>query len=151
MIYEIFIGLQVSLFLWMILHDWISVKPFNDLDTLKKYDSNFGIFFQSFVNGLMVFIPLLLTILQYRAGEAYIKMARIICIFYLITTVGTILSWWVPYIFGSPKSHKEEFLKFKNYHTFLPVRGNNVVPNTLHVLLHLQVWLCFGISLYLLL
>jgi len=45
---------------------------------------------------------------------------------------------------------KADFAEYENTHHFLPARGDNVVPNTLHVILHLQIWICFILSVYLL-
>jgi hypothetical protein len=65
-------------------------------------------------------------------------------------TFGTIASWWVPYIYGSSAEHKKGFAEYHDTHAFLPARGNNIVPNTLHCILHMHVWICFAISIYLL-
>ena len=128
----------------MIFHDWIPVPPFNDVIALKKEDGNWGRLFSSFVNGTFVIIPLYLTI-SYMDDISIVAWK--IFIFYFILTIGTILSWWVPYIFGSPESHKKHFRKFDNTHNFLPKRGTNIIPNTLHIILHIQIWVCMIISL----
>ncbi|MBP9765239.1 hypothetical protein KBD08_02790 [Candidatus Babeliales bacterium] len=102
----------------------------------------FRIIFFTIINSLCVAIPLYMTLFYFKT-----KLLSIVY-FYGGLTVGTIASWWVPYIFGSSAIHKQQFLKFKNTHYFLPTRGDNVRPNTLHVVLHLLVWSCFGLSLY---
>ena len=81
-----------------------------------------------------------------------------ILIFYGSLSLYTIFVWWVPYLFVneehpyffSSQEHKKVFEEYKNNHHFLPARGNNIVPSTLHVLVHIQIWICFGISMYLL-
>lgn len=145
-----FIILQFILLLFMLFHDWISVPPFNNIPALKLVDSNFHRLLGSIINGAGVLIPLLLTIPYYNHSGIPPSTASTIFIFYLILTIGTILSWWVPYFFGSSQKHKKLFSKFKDTHHFLPARGDNVIPNTLHVVLHLQVWACLLISAYLL-
>lgn len=143
-----FVILQIVLLLFMILHDWISIPPFNDVEALKSSDSNFYRVLGSVINGMTVFVPLIITLKYYY--QPYIPLSSLITIiaFYLLLTVGTVLSWWVPYLFGSSEKHKQHFTKFKNTYQFLPARGDNVVPNALHVVLHLQVWSCLAIALY---
>lgn len=134
----------------MIFHDWISVPPFNDIETIKVTDSNLYRLLGSIINGVTVLIPLIITSTYYRQLYISLSSAATLVIFYFILTLGTILSWWTPYFFGSSQKHKQAFSKFKNTHYFLPRRGDNVVPNTLHIVLHLQVWTCLVISIYLL-
>lgn len=146
----IFIVLQVSLLFFMLFHDWISIPPFNDIAALQRADSRFYRLLGSVINGAFVLIPLILTIEFYDAANNQITSPAniIIFIFYFILTIGTILSWWVPYFFGSSKKHKAAFAKFSNTHHFLAPREDHVVPNTLHVILHLQVWICWLIAIY---
>lgn len=143
-----FLILQFVLLLFMLFHDWIPLPPFNNIAALKTANTRFFLLMGSFVNGTLVLIPLTITFLYYNKENVSIYLTLLVVIFYLTLTIGTILSWWIPYIFGSSQGHKHRFSKFKNTHHFLPSRGNNVVPNTLHVILHLQVWLCLGISIY---
>lgn len=146
----LFIILQIILLFFMLFHDWIPVPPFNNVEDLKKVDSNKHLFIGSCINGLSVLIPLLITIKIYNEPKIPVSDAITISAFYFCLTVGTILSWWTPYFFGSSPQHKQRFMKFKNTHHFLPPRGDHVVPNTLHVVLHLQVWACLVFSLWLL-
>lgn len=142
----IFITLQSILLFFMLFHDWIAFPPFNDVEKIKLSDK----LIQAVINGVTVVIPLLITLLAYHRSYLSFSASINIFIFYFILSVGTILSWWIPYLFGSSQKHKQAFNKFKNTHHFLPKRGDNVVPNTLHVVLHLQIWACLVISLYLL-
>lgn len=122
----------------MILHDWVPVPPFNNIPELKATTTNFYRLLGSIANGAVVLIPLLITLKYYSQRQIPLSASITIFIFYLALTIGTILSWWVPYFFGNSEKHKQQFTKFKNTHHFLPPRGDNVVPNTLHVVLHLQ-------------
>lgn len=143
----LFIILQCLLLIFMLFHDWIPVSPYNDIEALKRVDSNSWRLFGSFVNSMPVIIGLIYCF--YYNGKTLPFFAGIILsIIYGILTVGTIFSWWIPYFFGSSKKYKIRFQKFKNTHHFLPARGDNVIPNTLHVVLHLQVWMCFIFALY---
>lgn len=132
----------------MTLHDWIHLPPLTDIRELEKYSTKKGRFINSTIFFFIIFIPLFLTwyYQSYFPRWALITIAN----FYGWLTLGTLLSWWMPYFFGSSQSHKLAFIEYKNTHHFLPPRGDNVIPNTFHVILHLQIWICFGISLYLL-
>lgn len=132
----------------MLFHDWIPIPPFNDVSTLKTVDTSSSRLFGSIINGGTVLVPLLITLVYYHKSSFPLFAAIVVFMFYLILTIGTILSWWVPYFFGSSDQHKQEFTKFKNTHHFLPARGDNVIPNTLHIVLHWQVWACLIFSIY---
>ncbi|MCX7123826.1 MAG: hypothetical protein NTV32_09255 [Gammaproteobacteria bacterium] len=142
-----FVFLQFLLLFFMLFHDWIPVPPFNNTAALKKVDGSWGRLKGSIINGITVLIPLWLTLKYIHTSMPQSALTTIVC-FYLGISIGTIFSWWIPYFFGSSTQHKDSFQKFKQTHHFLPERGDHVVPNTLHVLLHLQVWVCLLISVY---
>ena len=48
------------------------------------------------------------------------------------------------------KSRPWKLIMYLTLLIFLPKIGNNVVPNTFHVILHVQICICFGIAMYLL-
>ena len=144
-----FIAIQILLFLFMILHDWIDFPPFTDIRALRKAHSFKERLFGSCLNGLLVFVPLVIS-LNYRNASLPFWASILSACVYGFITLGTITAWWIPYFGGGYLIHgnKAGFEEYRNTHSFLPSRNNNVVPNTLHVILHLQVWICFGISLY---
>ncbi|MBI2344741.1 hypothetical protein HYV10_01560 [Candidatus Dependentiae bacterium] len=139
---KLFISFQVVLLGFMLFHDWISIPPFNDIEAIRKNHSRLSILFSTLINSLCVAIPLYLTLFYFDSS-----LLVILC-FYSGLTAGAIVSWWAPYFFGSSIAHKKSFSKFKNTHHFLPVRGDNVIPNSLHVVLHLFILACFALSLY---
>lgn len=143
----VFIILQAILFLFMLLHDWVSVPRFNDIETLKKVDSIKYRVFGSLVNGGLVLYPLILTIM-FMPGPFPRWVAWQIFLIYLLLAIGAGCSWWIPYFCGSSAEHKEAFKKFRNTHHFLPARGDHVIPNTLHVVLHIQILLCLLTALF---
>lgn len=147
MIITIFIVLQVVLLLLMSLHDWVHLPPLTNIRELEKNSSKTGRLVNSFIFFLLIFIPLTLTIIYMPHFSRSVLFTLII--FYGLLTLGTILSWWVPYFFGSSHEHKKNFEEYKNTHHFLPARGDNVIPNTFHVIMHSFIWACFLISLYL--
>jgi hypothetical protein len=132
----------------MSLHDWVHLPPLTDIRELEKHSSWSGRLINSIIFALLILIPLGLTVIY----QPYFPLWALITIvsFYGLLTLGTIFAWWVPYIFGSSEQHKIDFAEYRNTHHFLPKRGDNVVPNTFHVILHLQIWTCLAIAVYLL-
>ncbi len=133
----------------MALHDWISIPPLNDIPALRKNHSIPGLIFATMMSTGLVLIPLAITIAYRKYDPFPLYPAALLELFYMMLTYETLKAWWFPYFFGSTSAYKEKFAKFKNTHTFLPRRGDNVRPNTLHVFLHLQIWACLIYSLYL--
>lgn len=144
----LFVILESILLLFMLFHDLIKVPPFNDVDAIRKEDSVGELVFSTVINTFFVATPLYLTLQYFFKAIIPSWVLLINLIFYTILTIGAICSWWIPYIFGSSASHKMHFYKFKNTHHFLPARGDNVVPNSLHVVLHLLIWSCCALSIY---
>ena len=144
-----FVALQSMLFLFMAFHDWVDIPPFTNLAALKKAHSFRFRLFGSFLNGILVLIPLIIT-LSYLGSSIPCWAWLLFTAIYGFITFGTITAWWIPYFGGRYWIHgnKAGFEEYRDTHSFLPQRGGNVIPNTLHVILHIQVWICFGISLY---
>lgn len=144
-LFVIFILLQLILFFLMTFHDWVHLPPLTDIAELEKHSSFWGRVLNSVIFALWIIITLVLTV-QY-APELPTWVMVVLITFYGLLTLGTLFSWWLPYFFGSSAAHKKAFIEYKNTHHFLPARGDNVVPNTFHVILHLIIWTCFGIAL----
>jgi hypothetical protein len=141
-----FILTQMVLAVVMALHDWIDVTPFTDIKALAAQQPLVSRLRNSLVNTLMVVIPLALTIYGAIYGFT-VGISFTISTFYSCLLMGSLYSWWVPYFFGSSEKHKLEFAAYKNTHHFLPSRGDNVVPNTLHIMIHLLILCCFYMAL----
>ncbi|MFI0435964.1 MAG: hypothetical protein ACH350_09645 [Parachlamydiaceae bacterium] len=144
-----FITIQCILFFFMAFHDWVDIPPFTNLAALKKAHSLKSRLIGSFVNATLVFIPLIVAFL-YLASPLPLWAHLLFVGVYGLITFGTITAWWIPYLGGGYWVHgnKAGFEEYQNTHSLLPTIGDNVVPNTLHVILHIQVWICFGLSLY---
>jgi len=133
----------------MALHDWIDMPPFTNLKALRKTHSFKFRLIGSFINAGLVLIPILVTLI-YIASSLPFWARLLFTLIYGLITLGTITAWWIPYFGGGYWVHRNKagFEEYRNTHSFLPPRGNNIVPNTLHIILHIQVWICFGLSLY---
>lgn len=144
-----FVIIQLILLLFMALHDWIDIPPFTNLRALKKAHSFKFRLIGSLVNSGLVLIPLIIT-LAYLTSSLPLWAQLLFVAIYGLMTFGTITAWWVPYFGGGYWIHGNEagFEEYRDTHSFLPSRGNNIVPNTLHVIIHIQIWICFGVSLY---
>lgn len=144
-----FTVIQCTLFLFMALHDWIDIPPLTNLAALKKARPFKLRLIGSIVSSTLVLIPLVVTFF-YLGSHPPLWARLLFAAIYGFITFGTITAWWIPYFGGrywmpGNKAGSEEY---RDTHSFLPRRGNNVVPNTLHIILHIQIWACFGISLY---
>ena len=149
MYWYFFVLAQCSLAMIMLLHDWVYLPPLTDIRALRQSHSLEVRLITTVINSMTVLVPLGVTIWFFGASAIPLWAVRTIFWCYLVLTCGTIASWWIPYFFGSPASHKEGFSEYQGTHHFLPTRGDNVVPNTLHVILHVHVWLCLILALYL--
>ncbi len=147
-IIPVFIILQIILLFFMTFHDWIHVPPLTDIRELEKHNSKKGRLINSWIFFVIVCIPLVLTWIYQYAFQGWVLIT--IVNFYGLLSIGTIFSWWIPYFFGSSIAHKTAFAEYRTTHRFLPARGDNIIPNTFHVILHVQIWACLGIALYLL-
>ncbi len=140
-----FIVLQAILLFFITFHDWVHLPPLLDMREMEKHSTKKGRAINSFIFFLFIAVPLSLTWVYQPNYPFWVKIVLVSV--YGVLTTGTVMSWWVPYFFGSSDEHKKNYIEYENTHHFLPPLGNNIVPNTFHVILHLQIWTCFIISL----
>jgi len=147
---SIFIVLQIALLFFMTFHDWIYLPPLTNIREIEKHSTRMGRLINSTIFFFLIFIPLALTF--YYQYNFPLWALIIIATMYGILSIGTIASWWIPYFFGGySKKYKENFVEYKKTHHFLSARGDNIIPNTFHMILHIQIWSCFALAMYLLL
>ncbi|HEV2601978.1 MAG TPA: hypothetical protein VGT41_06845 [Candidatus Babeliales bacterium] len=150
MLFLLFLIAQITLMIFMLLHDWLDIPPFTNIKALREKHSLNELILSTLVNaGTIAWCLIILRTYYPGPYPCWVKINWIII--YTLLTVGTICAWWLPYIFGSSPARKEGLSEYKHTHTFLPARGDNTVPNTLHILIHIQVWFCCVVSWYLLL
>jgi len=133
------------LFLALALHDLVHIPPLTNVHDLKRHSSTRRLLLDATINGLCGAVPLFL--LFYYGAAPPLWALRTIISFYSLLLLGALCSWWVPYFFGSPEAHRQAFAKFSRTHHFLPHRGENVRPNTFHVLLHVLMLACLVLVL----
>jgi len=128
---------SVLITLFLLLHDWVDIYPLNDLTTFNKHCSLRNKVLMTIVN-TPFFIMYTIILLSYWSTPFswYAKIYLILC--NALFSIGIIFSWWAPYLFGFPVEQTKELHKTHgSTHTFLPLIGNNPVPNTLHVIFHI--------------
>lgn len=144
-----FLIIQCILLLFMALHDWVDIPPFTNLPALKQAHSFRFRLIGSFVNSILVLVPITVTLI-YMSSTLPLWARVLFTLIYGLITIGTMTAWWIPYFGGGYLIHGNGagFEEYRDTHSFLPARGDHVVPNTLHVILHIQVWACFALSLF---
>jgi hypothetical protein len=96
---SIFIILQIILLFFMTFHDWVHVPPLTNMREMEKHSSRMGRVINSTIFFFLIAIPLFLA--WYYQPNMPFWAELTIANFYGWLTLGTILSWWAPYIFGS--------------------------------------------------
>ncbi len=142
--------LQTIVVLFLALHDWVHLPPFTDIRALEKHHSKKERLRDSLINTSLVLIPYIGTLSNLPGPLPRWVIIAAVAV-YTLMTCGTLFAWWIPYFFGSSEAHKAGFKEYESTHRFLPARGDNVIPNTMHVVMHLFIWSCCILSWYLLL
>ncbi len=121
-------------FLW--LHDWLPLGRLNDIVAVRRADTLSRRIRITLIQSAPYTIGLLYTIRS--AGRPFPHWLYIyLWISYGLLFLGELEAWWIPYFFRVEPERAERYQAlFGNTHAFLPKR-NGIVPNTLHVLLHL--------------
>ncbi|MGA9529158.1 MAG: hypothetical protein WBS24_13680 [Terriglobales bacterium] len=122
------------LFLWV--HDWIPLGRFNDVNAVRSQDSTLRLVVVTLMQSLPFTLGLLFSLLYFRQPYPH-WVYMWLSISYTVIFAGQIRAWWIPYLFHfEPERAARYQIMFGNTHRFLPVR-NGLVPNTLHIMLHM--------------
>ena len=140
-------GLSLIL-LFMIFHDFVPLGSLNDVQAVLNDRSLNELIILTIIGAGQILLIMIGVILF--MGKKYpllIKLWLIIhqtCIF-----VGALIDWWIPYFFGIGAEQRIERYEeiFGNTHSFLPVM-NGIVPNTLHTLFHITLFVCIILTIY---
>lgn len=136
------------IFLFMLVHDWVPLGQLNDVQAVADTRSTQELVVVTAVGTGQ--IVLLLALVLFFIGKRYPMWARLWLIIHQgFILAGALLDWWIPYFFGYGAAERVERYNamFGNTHAFLPV-NNGIVPNTLHVLFHTTLLLCFILAIY---
>lgn len=138
----------VFIFLFMIMQDLVPLGALNDVEAIASVESLNEIIVTTLI-GVIQILLILGGILLFM-GKRYPLLVKIWLIIHpACILLGAIMSWWIPYFFGTSTEEKiERFnIMFGNTHSFLPVM-NGIVPNTLHTLFHLMLLICIILTSY---
>src|SRR5690625_1512742 len=137
----------VFILLFMIVQDLVPLGVLNDVEAIASVESLNEIIETTLIG--VVQILLILGGLLFM-GKRYPLLVKIWLIVHpACILLGAIMSWWIPYFFGTGTLEKiERFnIMFGNTHSFLPVM-NGIVPNTLHTLFHFVLVICIILTSY---
>lgn len=134
--------------LFMIVQDWVPLGPLNDVAAILADRTKNELIIVTLI-GVVQIIVLMGLILLF-VGKRYPIWAKLWLVIHpLCILVGAFVAWWIPYLSGHGAAEKVERYEkmFGNTHAFLPVM-NGIVPNTLHTMFHLTLFLCIVLSVY---
>jgi hypothetical protein len=134
---DLAIALQTYVVLFVALHDWVPLGPFNDVRAIRASEPR----------NRLVAVTVLSTIpFAFGLAESMAHASRLpgwlmsfLWICYGIAAYGLLRTWWAPYLlFEEPQRAARYQAMHGRTHTFLPLH-NGLRPNTLHVTVHLAI------------
>jgi hypothetical protein len=123
-------------FLW--LHDWIPLRPFNDIEAARGTDGAGKLAIVTAVSAAPFTLGLIFSLI-YRHGPLPYWLLAWLGATYGLLFAGAIRAWWWPYLVRpDPERAARNAHLFGRTHSFLPVR-NGLAPDTLHTAYHLLI------------
>lgn len=127
--------LQIATLIYHQITTRIDLFPFNAVRFYSEEERRV----ETTVNGIIMFIPIILTLIN--SYPIWIAIGG--CIWLLIS-IGAVLNWWIPYFTGreiykmkQDETWEEVYNKiFSKTITILPHIKNNPRPNVEHMILH---------------
>jgi hypothetical protein len=123
-------------FLW--LHDWIPLRPLNDVEAARRADGARKLAIVTAVSSAPFTLGLIFSLVHLRGPLPYWLLAWLWGTYGLLFA-GAFRSWWWPYLIRpDPERAARHVELFGRTYRFLPVR-NGFAPDTLHVAYHLVI------------
>jgi len=123
------------MFLWF--HDWIPLGRLNDVAAVRSQDTLQRLIVVTLIQSVPWTIGLYFSI-EYFGQPHPAWLDGWLRITYLLLFLGQLRAWWLPYLIRPEAARAARYqIMFGNTHAFLPQR-HGMVPNTLHVLLHIS-------------
>jgi hypothetical protein len=133
-----FLALQLFVVLFIALHDWIPLGPFNDIHSVQSADSARKLILVTALSTLPFAVALVASAL-YAATRFPHWLLMLLWFSYGAAFYGLLRAWWIPYLLvPNPTRAARYQTMFSRTHAFLPIR-NGIRPDTLHVTLHLVI------------
>jgi hypothetical protein len=129
------IGLQAFQVAFLWLHDWIPLGRLNDVAAVRRQDPIGRLILGTLISSAPFTVGLF-----FSARHLHSALPGWLTIWlwvsYGLLFLGELQAWWVPYLLRPDPERAERYrAMFGNTIAFLPIR-NGIVPNTLHILLH---------------
>jgi hypothetical protein len=130
------LALQCFQVAFLLLHDWIPLGRLNDIAAIRSTDTSRKILLATLISGTAFVLGFAFSLYYY--GQAYPDWVRgWLWVSYGLLFLGELRAWWIPYLLHPEPDRAARYeALFGRTHHFLPYR-NGMVPNTLHVILHL--------------
>jgi hypothetical protein len=131
----ILLGLQAFQVVFLWIHDWVPLGRLNDVAAVRREDPLRRLVFTTLLQSIPWSIGLFYSARHLGHYPGWLNMY--LWITYGLLFFGEIRAWWIPYLFKAEPKRAERYEQmFGKTHSFLP-KHNGMVPNTLHILLHL--------------
>ena len=129
------IGLQGFHVAFLFLHDWVPLGRLNNLQAVRRLVTRAQLVAGTLISGIPFALGLAFS-LEFRSGP-HSWLRTWLWVSYGLLFLGELQAWWVPYLVRAEPERAARYEQmFEGTIAFLP-RRNGIVPNTLHVVLHL--------------
>lgn len=128
--------LQIFHVLFLALHDWVPLGKLNDVKAVRAANPGEKLLVSTLISTTPYAFGLAASF--FYAGTGFPGWLHIyLWVSYTLLFVGELNAWWIPYFFGAKPERASRYqAMFGGTHSFLPAR-HGILPNTLHVILHL--------------
>jgi hypothetical protein len=131
MMMAILVLLQIVHVLFLSLHDWVPIPPWNDVNAAQERDGVARLAVVTAISTAPFALGLIFTLTHLRSGLPVWVLAWLWGTYGLLL-LGALRAWWWPYLVRSePALVARHSAMFSRTHSFLPER-NGISPNSLH-------------------
>ena len=130
------LSLQAFILVFLLVHDWLPLGRLNNNAAKRTEDSLLHLAFNTLLAAVPAGIGLFYC--AHSFGRPYPHwLTMFLWIMYGLFLYGMLKAWWIPYLFIPDAQRATRYQTiFADTHAFLPMR-NGIVPDTLHVSLHM--------------
>jgi hypothetical protein len=151
MIQTIFTYLLIAQFLINALHDWLDIPGWTNGRRVRMELGPTKMIIGTAINALLPGVAVFLA-LRYWNQKPPLFARTYWVIYFVITGIGALTSWWIPYFRGTDEKTKQLYKKlYEGTIQVLPPHGDNPRPNLLHLCLHATFAASLPLALILLL
>jgi hypothetical protein len=131
------IVLQIYVVLFVALHDYAPLAPFNDVKAIQASEPKGKLFITTVLSTAPFAFGLVESFLH--AGGFPRWLMIFLWVAYAVAGYGLVRTWWAPYlVFEEPARAARYHAMHGATHAFLPLK-NGLRPNTLHVTVHTAI------------